>query len=130
MAETARPAQKDRLLGELFDLTPARTIAFIKGLRQATEARDFVESGIRAICPEHHQSRRAEAIGDLLGCSVKTGQRISAHDGDYARAWPLLMAGHLRFMSLHGTILSLVETTGMDESMAEALIRRHLGEER
>jgi len=112
------------MLGEVYDLTPERIEAFIKGLRDATEARDFVERGIRAICPEHHQSRRKEAIARVMGCSEKTGERISKHEGDYAKAWPLLMSGTLEFMTTRGVTAAIHAATGMDVDQAEALMVR------
>lgn len=127
MAQTPEPAGKDMLIGEVYDLTPARITAFLKALREATEARDFVEMGILSICPEHHQSRRKEAIADLLRCSPKTGERISKHEGDYAKAWPLLMAGFLPFMSLRGTIEAIHAATGIEREDAERLLARCLG---
>ena len=130
LTENSKPAEKDRLMGERFDLTPARVIALSKAVLGRSDNKDnATELGILAISPGHFPARRAEAIAALTGLSESTGKRISKHETGHADTWPLLFASILQFLTLQGAIAYVCAATGMDEDEAEALLRRHLGPE-
>lgn len=130
LSETDLAVQKDRCLGEIFDLTPARTAGLAKAIWDATAPEDFVEMGVRAICPEHHQTRRSEAVAALVKCDPKTGGRISRNETQHAKTWPLQLAGVLKFLTFDGLVAYICAVAGTDEASARAMIRAALGPER
>ncbi|WP_408592063.1 hypothetical protein ACIPCF_08070 [Paracoccus marcusii] len=123
-------AEKDSLLGEIYDLTEARTSALARAIWNAGTPHDFTQQCVAAIHRHHSASSRGRAIAALVDCSPKTGDRINKSETHHAETWPLLLAGVLPFLTLAGASAFVAAATGMADADSEALIRRHTGPEK
>lgn len=129
LTENGGPAEKDRLLGEAYDLTEARVANLARAIWDSGTAHDFTQHSIAAIHRHHNIASRGRAIAALTGLSAKTGERIHKSETQHADTWPLGLAGVLPFMTLRGAAAYVCAATGRDEDEIEALLRRHLGPE-
>lgn len=127
---SASPAHKDSFLGEIFDLTEARTAALARAIWDAGTPHDFTQQCVAAIHRHHSATSRGRAIAALVDCSPKTGDRINKSETHHAETWPLLLAGILPFLTLAGAVAFVAAATGIADDDAEALIRRHTGPEK
>ena len=123
------PAEKDRLICNLHDLTEARCAALARAIWDSGTPHDFTQHSIATIHRHHSAASRGRAIAALLDCSPKTGDRINKSETLHAETWPLFLAGILPFLTLAGTSAFISAATGMDEDDALFLIRRHVGPE-
>lgn len=126
----APPVDKDSFLGEIYDLSEARTAALARAIWDAGTPHDFTQHSIASIHRHHSAASRGRAIAALVDCSPKTGDRINKSETHHAETWPLLLAGILPFLTLAGAVAFVAAATGIADADAEALIRRHTGPEK
>ena len=120
----------DRLLSEMFDMTPEKRVALLRALHKATDKVDFLNASLDALSGTHIQEKRAEIAASLADCTVRHGRDIVKGETGHFDVWHFVLGSGLDVLTLRGLVLGVQRAAGLYPEDVEAMIRRHLGPER
>jgi len=120
----------DRLLCEMFDMTPEKRLALLRALHKATDKVDFLNASLDALSGTHIQEKRAEVAAALTDCTVRRGRDIVKGETSHFDDWHFILGSWLDVLTLRGLVLGVQRAAGLHPEDVEIMIRRHLGPER